>query len=96
MIIPTYSALLSNLLAIFIPNSTPKKVKVALTIANIKQATSIFLVVNDKAIPTEKLSMLTVKEKIIIEIIFVIVPPFLSFLEKNISNAKMIKIIPTK
>ena len=40
MIIPTYSALLSNLLAIFIPNSTPKKVKAALTIANIKQATS--------------------------------------------------------
>ena len=49
--------------------------------ANIRLGVITFFVVRDRAIPTEKLSILTVKEKIIIDKILVMAPASLSFLE---------------
>ena len=74
----------------------PKNVKDILVKAKIRQAVIIVFEVSDKAIPTEKLSILTVKAKIIIDRRLVIAPFFSSFLDKNISIARIKKIIPTR
>ena len=96
MMIPIYSDFFSNFVAILFPRFIPKNVKDILVKAKIRQAVIIVFEVSDKAIPTEKLSILTVKAKIIIDRRLVIAPFFSSFLDKNISIAKIKKIIPTK
>ncbi len=94
--IPIYSDFFSNFIAILCPIFIPKNVKDILVKAKIRQAVIIVFEVRDKAIPTEKLSILTVNAKIIIDKKLVIDPFFSSFLEINISIAKIKKIIPTK
>ena len=74
----------------------PKNVKVALTMAKIEKAILMVFSVIPRARPTEKLSMLTVKAKRRIEKKLVIVPFLSSFLERNISKAKIKKTIATK
>ena len=95
MAIPIYVAFLPNFSDSFWPNINPKKVKKQLIIEKIMAASIIVALVIPMAIPTEKLSMLTVKEKRLIDAMFVITPFFSSFLDINISSARRKKIKET-
>lgn len=65
-------------------------------IENNKQIGVILSLVRESAIPTEKLSMLTVNANIIIDKKLVILIDLSSFFDKNISIDNKINIIPTK
>ncbi len=95
MIIPNKIALVPNCLLKYLPILNPNKVKIKLVIANIIDDINIFELVIPRAIPTDKLSILTVKENKIIDNRFVIITSFSSFSEKNISMASTKNIIPT-
>ena len=88
-------AFFSNFFDRCFPKVRPIKVKVALTIEKIRKPICKFVLDRPKANPTEKLSMLTAKEKIMMEAILVMVPLFSSFLEVYISMANIKKTIPT-
>lgn len=77
------------------PRYIPRKVKKKLVMAKMNAASVIVFVVKERAIPTEKLSRLTVKEKKSIDKKLVIDPFFSSFLDKNISIPMIKNMAPT-
>ena len=63
---------------------------------NSKQIGVILSLVRESAIPTEKLSILTVNANMIIDKKLVVLIDLLSFFDKNISIDNKINIIPTR